>query len=432
MKAVVVGSGAGGATVARELVQRGFDVTILEAGKPFSPLTHKVSWFSPFRGSWFLKDENSIKKVFPHYSVTRASRDLAIFRGITEGGCTSIACGSMVRAERGLKEIGLDLAEEFEEIEETLTIAPISRKKWRPLTQQMYDNAERLGYAPKPTPKVSDSSKCVGCGYCELGCITGAKWDSRYVYEDYLGKGITLLTNTIVQKVLLESNSACGVLVSHDSLTEKIKADIVVLSAGGVGTAQILLASNLPVRKSLWVDVVLTVGGVQKGSRMLDEPPMAWFVKKDNYILSPYFDLLSFWFHKPWKDVSMKDRVGMMIKLADSEQGTVSIDGTVTKSLTKVDYESLDEAKAEAIQIMKTSGVLGPFVDGMIHGGHLGGTVPLTKDDVETMHPSWLPQDLWVADLSLMPRSQGLPTMLTTSALSLRVAKKIAQEKSKR
>ena len=31
-----------------------------------------------------------------------------------------------------------------------------------------------------------------------------------------------------------------------------------------------------------------------------------------------------------------------------------------------------------------------------------------------------------------MPRSQGLPTMLTTSALSLRVAKKIVQEKSAR
>ena len=41
---------------------------------------------------------------------------------------------------------------------------------------------------------------------------------------------------------------------------------------------------------------------------------------------------------------------------------------------------------------MEASGVTGPFVDGMIHGGHLGGTVPLTKDDVETMHPSWLPE----------------------------------------
>jgi len=162
---------------------------------------------------------------------------------------------------------------------------------------------------------------------------------------------------------------------------------------------------------------------------MLNEPPMAWFIKKDNYILSPYFDLLSYWFHKPWKSVAVEDRVGMMIKLADTEQGTVAADGTVTKSLTRADYESLEKAKAEAKQIMEASEVTGPFVDGMVHGGHLGGTVPLTKEDVETMHPSWLPQDLWVADLSLMPRSQGLPTMLTAAALSLRVAKRIVEKK---
>ena len=432
MKAIVVGSGAGGAVAARELVLNGFEVTIIEAGKPFSPLSHKVSWLSSLRGSWLLKDENSIKRVFPHYAVTRASQDLAIFRGLTEGGCTSISCGNMVRAENGLKEIGLDLSAEFEEIERTLTITPIPRERWRPLTQQMYDKAEQLGYIPKQTPKVDNLSKCIGCGYCELGCITGAKWDSRRIYKDYLGKGISLLTNSTVQKVLFDGNRASGVLVSHGSSTEKINADIVVLSAGGIGTAQILRASDLPARDNLWVDIVLTVGGVQKDSRMLNEPPMAWFIKKDNYILSPYFDLLSYWFHKPWKDVSMQDRVGMMIKLADTEQGSVAADGTVTKSLTKADYESLDNARIEAKQIMEASGVTGPFVDGMIHGGHLGGTAPLTKDSVETMHPSWLPQDLWVADLSLMPRSQGLPTMLTASALSLRVARKIVQEKGKR
>jgi len=431
MKAVVVGSGAGGAVAARELAINGFEVIILEAGNPFSPLTHRVSWLSSLRGSWLLKDENSIKRVFPHYGITRASQDLVILRGVTEGGCTSISCGNMVRAENGLKEIGLDLSVEFEEIEKTLTIVPIPREKWRPLTQQMYDNAKELGYAPKPTPKVDDLSKCVGCGYCEVGCISGAKWDSRRVYKDYIGKGISILTNTPVQRVLLNGNRACGVLVSNDKSTEKIDADIVVLSAGGIGTAQILRASDLPAKNNLWVDVVLTVGGISKGSRMLNEPPMTWFIKRENYILSPYFDLLSYWFHKPWKDVSVDDRVGMMIKLADSEQGSVEADGTVSKMLTPADNESLDKAKAEAKQIMETSGVEGPFVDGMIHGGHLGGTVPLTKDDVETMHPSWLPKNLWVADLSLMPHSQGLPEMLTTSALSLRVAKKIAEEKGK-
>jgi choline dehydrogenase-like flavoprotein len=429
MKAVVVGSGAGGAVAARELALNGFEVIILETGKPFSPLTHKVSWLSSFRGSWLLKDENSIKRVFPHYGVTRASHDLAIFRGVTEGGCTSISCGNMMRAENGLKEIGLDLSPEFEEIEKNLTIATIPRERWRPLTQQMYDKAEQLGHTPKPTPKVDDLSKCIGCGYCELGCITGAKWDSRRVYKEFLGKGISLLTNMTVEKVLLDGNRACGVQVSHGSSAQKINADVVVLSAGGIGTAQILRASDLPAKKNLWVDVVLTVGGSLKDSRMLKEPPMAWFIKKDNYILSPYFDLLSFWFHKPWKDVSMQDRVGMMIKLADTEQGFVSADGAVTKSLTKADFETLDKAKVIAKEIMEASGVTGPFVDGMIHGGHIGGTVPLTKNDVETMHPSWLPRDLWVADLSLMPRSQGLPTMLTASALSLRVSRKIVHEK---
>lgn len=429
MKAIIVGSGAGGAVAARELAQNGFDVTILEAGKPFSPLSHMISWFSSLRGSWLLKDENSIEHIFPHYEVTHSSQDLHIFRGVTEGGCTSIACGNMVRAENGLKEIGLDLSAEFEEIEKSLTINPIPREKWRPLTQHMYDIAECLGYTPKPTPKVTDLGKCIGCGYCELGCVTGAKWDSRRVYKDLIGKGITLMTNSPVKKVLLEGNRARGVIVSHGLTSDRINADVVVLSAGGVGTAQILRASKLPARDKLWVDVVLTIGGVSKNSNMLKEPPMAWFIKKDNYILSPYFDLLSYWFHKPWKNVAVEDRVGMMIKLADTEQGAVAADGSTTKSLTEKDYEGLEGAKVEAKRILEASGVTGPFVDGMIHGGHLGGTVPLTKEDVETMHPSWLPQDLWVADLSLMPRSQGLPTMLTASALSLRVTRKIITER---
>ena len=432
MKAIVVGSGAGGAIAARELAKNGYDVTILEAGKPFSPLTHKVSWLSGLRGAWPLKDENSLKHVFPHYAVTRASQDLAIFRGVTEGGCTSIACGNMVRAENGLREIGLDLTAEYEEIENTLKIAPIPRDRWRPLTRQMFDKAEQLGFKPKPTPKVDDLNRCVGCGYCELGCITGAKWDSRQLYQGYQGKGITLQTNARVQSLLMDGNRACGVRVTNGSSDKEISADVVVLSAGGIGTAQILRSSGLSPKDGLWVDVVLTVGGVLKDSKMLKEPPMAWYIKQENYILSPYFDLLSYWFHKPWKNVDQNDRVGMMIKLADTEQGTVSADGKVTKTLTKTDYQSLDKARAEAIQIMQASGVKGPFVDGMIHGGHLGGTVPLTEADVESMHPSWLPQNLWVADLSLMPRSQGLPTMLTASALALRVARKIIQETNQR
>ncbi len=428
MKAIVVGSGSGGAVVACELAKKGFEVTILEAGKSFSPLTHMISRLDSLRGSLFLKDETSIEHIFPHYDVTHASEELHIFRGVAEGGCTSISCGNIIRAENGLKEIGLDLSKEFEVIEKSLTITTIPKERWRPLTQKMFEKAEELGFSPKPTPKATTAKKCADCGYCELGCITGAKWDSRLLYSSMLGKDITLLTNHRVKKVIMEGNRAKGVLITHQFTTERINADLIVLSAGGIGTAQILKASGLQARESLWIDIVLTVGGIAKNAQMLKEPPMVWFAKKDHYILSPYFDILSYWFHKPWKNVPVQDRVGMMIKLADAENGIVHEDGTVLKSLTKIDRERLEEGKEDAKKIMEASGVNGPFVDGMIHGGHLGGTVPLTKKDVETMHPDILPENLWVADLSLLPRSQGLPTILTTSALALRVAKHITQE----
>jgi choline dehydrogenase-like flavoprotein len=429
IRAIVVGSGAGGATAARELAKRGFEVLILEAGHPFNPLSHRISWLSPLRGSLLLKNEHSIERIFPHMETTRSSEDIVIFRGVTEGGSTVISCGNMVRAERGLKEIGLDLTPEYEEIEHSLEINPVPKEKWRPLSQRMFDEANRLGLSPKLTPKVVNQKKCVACGFCELGCASGAKWDSRILFKDIIEKGGSVQTDSPVRKILVEGGKAKGVLVSQGSSLERIEADLVVLAAGGVGTAQILKTSDLPARDKLWVDIVLTVGGISKNSEMLKEPPMVWFVKQEHNIISPYFDLLSFWFHKPWRDVPLENRVGMMIKLSDTEEGSVDAQGTITKRLTELDRKRLEEAKLSVRRIMEASGVNGPFVDGMLHGGHLGGTVPLTKEDVETMHPSWLPQNLWVADLSLMPRSQGLPTMLTTAGLALRVAKRIAEEK---
>ncbi len=206
---------------------------------------------------------------------------------------------------------------------------------------------------------------------------------------------------------------------------ESIKADVVVLAAGGIGTAQILKASGLPAKDNLWADIVLTLGGVLKGANQLKEPPMVWYTKHEDYILSPYLDILSHLFHKPWRNVSIDDRVGIMVKLADIEEGAVFADGKVQKAIKKEDHLRLDEAIEVAKNIMETAGVSGPYINGVHNAGHLGGTVPLTRSDVSSMKPSWLPDGLWVADLSLAPRSQGLPTILLTAALALRVTRKI-------
>jgi choline dehydrogenase-like flavoprotein len=425
MRAIVVGTGAGGATAARELASDGFEVVVLEAGKPFKPFSRKLSWAAPLRRAGVLGGEGTISRLFPAMEARRSSEDLVLVRGITAGGCTVLSCGNIVRAERGLREIGLDLTPEFEELEKLIGPRPMPRQRWRPLTGRMFDSAEKMGLGPRPTPKAVDVARCASCGLCELGCARGARWDSRRFLEEAVAGGAMLRTGTAVTRVLLDKGKAVGVTAGTKG--ERIKGDLVVLAAGAIGDAQILRASGLPAQDHLWADIVLTLGGVSKGANQLNEPPMVWFALEKDYIISPYIDVLSHWFHGPWRNVPIEDRVGVMVKLADEENGSVLADGTVKKSLTENDRARLDDAIGIVRGMMESSGVSGPFTEGMLNGGHFGGTIPLAKEDVTGMHPLSLPEGLWAADLSLAPRSQGLPTMLTASALALRVARRITE-----
>ena len=422
MRAIVVGTGAGGATAARELARSGLEVVVLEAGGKFRPFTRKLSWASPLRSAGLLGDEGTISRLFPAMDARRCSEDLVLVRGMAEGGCTVVSCGNIVRADRGLREIGLDLAPEFGELERLIGVAPVPRSSWRPLTGRMFDVAQAMGLAPAPTPKAVDASKCGRCGLCELGCARGARWDSRRFLGEAVASGAVLRDRTPVNGVLVEKGRAVGVSVGRG---ETVRGDVVVLAAGAIGDARILRSSGLWAQDRLWADIVLTVGGVSEGARMLQEPPMSWFSQREGYIISPYIDILSCWFHRPWRDVPIGDRVGVMVKLADEANGAVLRDGTVAKDVTDGERDRLDAATAVVRGLMEGAGVRGPFVGGMLNGGHLGGTVPLAREDVETMHPSALPDGLWVADLSLAPGSQGMPTMLTAAALSLRVTRRL-------
>jgi choline dehydrogenase-like flavoprotein len=426
MRAVVVGTGAGGATAARELALKGFEVVVLEAGRPFKPFTRNISWAAPLRRAGMLGGERTISRIFPAMDARRSSKDLVLVRGLAAGGCTVLSCGNLVRADNGLKALGLDLSDEFDELERLIGVGTVPRERWRPVSGKMFDAAKKMGLGPASTPKAVDLDKCVSCGLCELGCATGARWDSRRFLADAVRRGATVRYGMPVRKILVENGVARGVLAGNISAPETIKGDVIVLSAGGIGNAQILKASGLRAEDRLWADIVLTVGGRSRLARMLEEPPMVWHARREGYMLSPYIDVLSHWFHGAWRSVPVEDRVGMMVKLADEANGRVLEDGTVVKEVTGRDRKRLDEAAGMARRVMEEAGVEGPFVEGMLNGGHFGGTVPLAKGDVATMHPSILPEGLWAADLSLAPKSEGMPTMLAASALALRVARRIA------
>jgi choline dehydrogenase-like flavoprotein len=429
-RAIVVGTGAGGATVARALAGA-FDVTVLEAGSEFHRFAGGLDPVERLRASRLLIDPRMIRLLFPSMRVTIASDSMALIYGIATGGTTTLATGNALRCDQDLLTRGIDLGEEFDSLQKELPISTAHVARWRPVTKELFAACERLGLHPALTPKLVDYSRCTRCGRCVLGCPTGAKWDSRLFLEDAVGRGARLMTDATVERVLVESNGqpaghATGVVVRSRGRRRSLTADLVVLAAGGLGTARLLSSSGIRTEDHLFVDPVLTVAARVPRSFADEEVPMPFFVEGDGYIISPYFDYLSFFFNRAWRH-PRHDIVGLMIKLADSEAGTVDRHG-VKKGLSTRDKERLARATASCVEILAGCGIPRDGVSlGTLNAGHPGGTLPLTGRERQPLHPDILPENLYVADASLLPGSLGKPPMLTIMAMAQRVAKLCAE-----
>jgi len=90
MRTIVVGSGAGGATAARELARQGMEVVVLEAGGRFKPFTRRIGFAEPIRRMGLLGGEDSVSRFIPAYRTTRSSEELLLVRSVAVGGCTLV------------------------------------------------------------------------------------------------------------------------------------------------------------------------------------------------------------------------------------------------------------------------------------------------------------------------------------------------------
>jgi choline dehydrogenase-like flavoprotein len=268
---------------------------------------------------------------------------------------------------------------------------------------------------------MGDYARCVHCGRCVFGCPAGVKWDSRRFLADALEGGARLETNCRVEQVAFADGRATGVWARQGLRRRFYPADLVVLAAGGLGTPVILDRSGIPCEPHLFVDPVLCVAARLPGCRQCFEVEMPFVVQRPGFIVSPYFDYLSFFFNREWR-YPAEDIVGLMVKIADAEVGHVE-PGKVRKALTEHDRDRLSEGVALCTAILGRLGVAPKetFL-GTVNAGHPGGTLPLTEREAATLHHDRLPPNLFVADASLLPRSLGNPPSLTIMALAKRVA----------
>jgi choline dehydrogenase-like flavoprotein len=418
-RAVVVGSGAGGATVAKEL-QGEFDVTVVEAGKDFRRATLDRRAIERLRRSRLLVDPRLVRLVYPPIRFRRTP-DMLLVNGIGTGGTTTMATGNGIRMDADLRALGLDFDPEFDEIAREIPISTAHQHRWHPTTRRLYRTFDELGLDPVVLPKMGDAELCRHCGRCMLGCPYGRKWDSRTYLDDAVRRGARLMTGSAVTEIVIEDGRATGVVARTKALHRFVPADLVVLAAGGFGTPATLERSGIGCEPTLFVDPVLTVAARVPNAWQCNEIEMPFVVQREGYILAPYFDWISSLFHPSWRH-RLQDIVGIMIKLADENVGSVS-GRRVHKLLTATDRSRLDEAVGVATEILAGFGANPQEVFlGTVHAGHPGGMLPLTEASARTMHDDRLPENVYVADATLFPRSLGNPPILTIIAMAKRIA----------
>ena len=400
---VIVGTGAGGAILARELALNEMPVTILEKGP-------------------YIKSGDA----FRYYD--KYSEDVDLLTTTCIGGATIVAMANMVRAlDEELLEYGIDLTEAYEYVEDLVGVHQLDDSHIGKGTQAFLDAGRELGLNTLKMPKAIREEDCVQCGNCAFGCPVDAKWSGKDFVDEAVESGATLITEAEVTEVVSENGEVSGVKYIKDDKEEFIEAEKVILSAGAIGSTLILRKSGIAeAGRKIFFDPFVTVGGYIKDINFNSEVQMAGLIIGENFVLSPHFSSF-IRANIPDDSVTDKDILSIMVKTPDECKGYVTDDGDVVKLNTITDIRYLAEGTATAGFVLQKAGVDPNTIGSTVYrGAHPGGTAPIGKivdSNLETEI-----KDLYVCDASVLPISPGKPPILTILALSKRLADYLKKE----
>ena len=412
----IIGSGAGGATLARELSKKGKQVLVVERGG------HEK------RGSF--------EDFLVGLDAPTSQEGVSVYRKIMAGGSTVVSAGCGVRClEKELSDLGISLDQEFMEAENEMGVSPLDTKFISKGCEQIMWAARELGYTMEPMPKFVDTGKCKKCGMCVCGCATGAKWTALNYLQEASEAGAEILYETTVEQVLVQNGKVRGVKGTGVNGSIEILSDVVVLAAGGLGTPVILQQSGIKdVGSGFFTDLCLYTFGATDGIDQFHGPQMALvdreFHKSKGFILSPYLlpNKMAYFGALGEQAANLPDKglVGMLIKIADEPVGHVYPDGSIDKPVTKQDWARLNEGCSISKEILVKAGAdsKSMVVSTNPDGSHPGGTAAIGKVVDKDMQTEV--DNLFVCDASVFPTSAGLPPILTIVALAKRLAKKLA------
>ncbi|HEY4016185.1 MAG TPA: GMC family oxidoreductase [Polyangiaceae bacterium] len=240
---VVVGTGAGGAVVGRELADRGLAVVFIEEGDH-----HRRDAFD---GSSVRAHQRFYRGAFSLGNVA-----MPVFMGRLVGGSTAINGGTCFRPppwvlERWCEESGTDdfseasLAPHIDRVERVLDVQPADPRIAGPIASVIARGCDALGWHHFAIRR--NAPGCDGSGFCDFGCRTDARRGTNIAYvPPALERGALLLTGLRADRLTIEGGRAVGIeAVARDGRAIRVRARAVVLAGGAIPTPLFLLKQGV-------------------------------------------------------------------------------------------------------------------------------------------------------------------------------------------
>ncbi len=273
--AIIIGSGAGGGTLAWQLASAGKRVLLVERGKHF--VEHDS----------FQDEEQMLIRMAAfddrHFEVN--GRDARLYIGGVLGGGTSLYGAALLRPSREdfhpgkhygkrIPEAIWDWPITYDDLEPYYTQAerllgvsgdseqtiphiekpesgyPSAVPTLEPINLKLKAGMERAGYHPFHLPLGIDFNQCLRCSTCPgFYCPNKSRAStlSRLLHHAACKSNLTIRTETEVEKLIFAPDgNARAVLIRSriDGTEEQKTANLYILSAGAIGSAAILMQSG--------------------------------------------------------------------------------------------------------------------------------------------------------------------------------------------
>lgn len=416
---VVVGTGPGGASVAKRLAEGGQSVVMIEWGDT-APLRGE---FGQMLGIAAVPG----KGAFVHSDMS------LLLRGITAGGSSAINFATMMPPPQGLFEkYDIDLSSDITALRQQLPINILPDRLIGPMAKRILAGAHALDLGWQKLDKFIHIDKCrAACPRCTYGCPFDAKFTARDFVDEATACSAKLFTGATVSKVIHHNGQVQGIEYEKNGTRHKLSAAHVVLAAGGIGSPRILQNSGFhDAGRNYFVDpVVAVMGSVNdlegKPTDAGREVPMAaglhlpeqGITLSDLTLPQPLYQGLCTQVGRINRLMAHRKTLTIMVKIKDELGGAIG-PKWVNKTLTDADRQRLSTGTALARDILQAAGAQNVF-NSHHFAAHPGGGAKV--GEIVDSNLKTEVDGLYVCDASVIPEPWGIAPSFSLMCLGHRL-----------